>query len=352
MSQALAKAESAAIAAKIPSDVVRRVALDGNLAPLTEEERWAYYQEYCRYLGLDPITKPFDILEQEVGKDNAKRKIVTLYPNAKCAAQLTRLHNLTFSEPKVEMIDAMSLCIVRVEVRTPSGASRWGDSAFVYDKSKAWSLPNDYKKTVTQAHRRAVLGICGVAGPDESELDDVPNAKAIAFELPKDAQILIEAKVEGNLADESYLAQIRALAAETATDESKILAHYKVKTLEELTAEQAEDAVRTLEKKRTPMIAKPKTEAEMVMDAQAPPKPNGLEQWLCTKESGSIQVALDLIAAWETAIRVIGTTDDDMKEQMKASYGVGSRKNLSWGQARQFIGELQEMTAKARKAAA
>lgn len=184
------------------------------------------------------------------------------------------------------------------------------------------------------------------AAPEDSVIDDEWDDDEWIEDVQPDPPASIAP------ACDTELAAIRAIGAEVGADWGKTFAYFKVKSLEELTVEQARDLLAQLTKKRAAVISKPKTEAEMVMDAQAPPKPNGLDQWLCTKESGSIQVALDLIAAWKTAVGVIGTTDDDMKEQMKASYGVDSRKNLSWGQAKQFIGELQEMTAKARKAAA
>ena len=183
MSTALAVVkDETAITVTQDDSIIREVALRGNLAALNDEELWSYYQSYCRYVGLDPITKPFDLLEQDV---KGKGRQLTLYPNARCSAQLTRQNQLSFSEPKVEMNEMLGLAIVRVEARLPNGASRWGDSCIAYKGMEQWKMENAYKKAVTQAHRRAVLGLCGLAGPDESEVEDIPNARPVVYEQPR-----------------------------------------------------------------------------------------------------------------------------------------------------------------------
>lgn len=166
---------------KEPQELIAKIALTGNLAPLSEEQRWDYYQAYCRYLGLDPITRPFDILTR-TEKDGSK--IVTLYANASCSSQIADLRGVNYGRPEIEFNDGVGILTVWVKASLPSGRERWGDGVVHIQALGGKTLENALKKATTQAHRRATLALCGISMPDESEIEDILTAQTARIAAP------------------------------------------------------------------------------------------------------------------------------------------------------------------------
>ncbi|HWQ32565.1 MAG TPA: hypothetical protein VNQ79_06760 [Blastocatellia bacterium] len=100
----------------------------------------------------------------------------------------------------------------------------------------------------------------------------------------------------------------------------------KVRTLGELTAERARRLLEELQKR-----ALAKAEAEAASAAAAPQerKPDGLDQWKCSRAT-----AMAVLQACEKA-EAAGITEADWRAQMPA--GIASRKDLSEEQARDFV---------------
>lgn len=165
-------------------ELFRKAALTGDLSTLTEDERWIYYQAYCNYLGLDPMSRPFDLLTQKERDGDGHKIRVKLYPNSSCSAQLARMHKISYGTPRYEYNEALKIIFCFVTLKFPNGREFTGES--MVDKSgKSGSyLENALKKAATQARRRATLQACGVALPDENETPDIPNATTSEFVLP------------------------------------------------------------------------------------------------------------------------------------------------------------------------
>ena len=49
----------------LPSEVVEKVVIGGDLAGLNAAQRAEYYGAVCRSLGLNPLTKPFEYLDPQ-----------------------------------------------------------------------------------------------------------------------------------------------------------------------------------------------------------------------------------------------------------------------------------------------
>lgn len=167
-----------------------RIALSGDLYGLKEGDIWEYYQTYCNYLGLDPVTRPFDILAQKIkDKDEQGREIwrerKTLYPNSSCSAQLASKHKISYGRPVYEYNEALKIVFCFVTLRFPNGREFTGESAVDKSGKSGSALENALKKAATQARRRATLQSCGIALPDESEVEDIPNARGLAFSVPE-----------------------------------------------------------------------------------------------------------------------------------------------------------------------
>lgn len=47
----------------LSQDVVNSIVLNGDLSKLSPSDKTAYYIYRCQKLGLDPATKPFDLLK-------------------------------------------------------------------------------------------------------------------------------------------------------------------------------------------------------------------------------------------------------------------------------------------------
>lgn len=163
-----------------PEELQAKIALTGNLADLTPEQQMSYYARYCQHLGLDPITRPFDLLT--TFEENGTQKTI-LYANASCSAQLADKREVSYTRPEMEHDKALGVLIVRVQamMATASGnRSCWRSGVAHIEGLKGRRLENAIKKAETQAHRRATLALCGVAMPDESEIEDIGTALVVA----------------------------------------------------------------------------------------------------------------------------------------------------------------------------
>lgn len=160
-----------------PEELNAKIALTGNLADLTPAQQMSYYERYCKHLGLDPITRPFDLLT--TFDDQGVPKTV-LYANASCSAQLADKRGICYSKPEKEYDQILGVLTIRVEAfkKLENGEfrGRWASGVAHIDGMKGKRLENAIKKAETQAHRRATLAFCGVAMPDESEIEDIAGA--------------------------------------------------------------------------------------------------------------------------------------------------------------------------------
>ncbi len=67
-------------------DILSALILQGDLSKLQPNDRVIYYKGYCERLGLDPFTKPFELLRLN-GKE-------VLYLTRAGAQQLNKLHKV------------------------------------------------------------------------------------------------------------------------------------------------------------------------------------------------------------------------------------------------------------------
>ena len=178
--------ESKAIAKPLTDEEIwAKICLTGNLAGLSDQQRLLYYERYCAYLGLDPITRPFDLITTyDTGPMGEKIEKTILYANAGCAAQLAEKRGITYGEPKTEYdaeLGTVTISVKAFQAVTDVPRSCWRRGVAHVSGMKGKWLENAIKKAETQAHRRATLAFCGVAMPDESEIDDIEGAQESAI---------------------------------------------------------------------------------------------------------------------------------------------------------------------------
>ena len=147
--------------------LLEQVLMGGDLSRLSAAMRLQYYQEICRSLGLNPLTRPFDYITL-----NGR---LTLYAKKDAADQLRRLHNIslviTHEGTEGEIYS------VRVKATDKDGRTDEDMGAVSVAGLKGEALINARLKAVTKAKRRTTLSICGLGLLDESELETIRDAR-------------------------------------------------------------------------------------------------------------------------------------------------------------------------------
>jgi hypothetical protein len=189
-----------------------RVALNSNLAGMSDADIWQYYCAMCDRLALDPMSHPFDIITTTEKKREKKtlpngktdwvdveNEVKKLYPNSSCTSQLGETRGYNYSPVKIEAEQSlialgMKVARVSVEIIAPDGRTLVGES-FI-DLMSGWegkalsgnNLQNALKKAATQARRRGTLQMAGLAIPPDS----VEISTLGAIEQAPDQQVTFE----------------------------------------------------------------------------------------------------------------------------------------------------------------
>lgn len=148
-------------------DVLAKVVCDGDLSKLSPGDRVLYYDAVCRSLGLNPLSKPFELIRL-----NGK---LTLYARKDCTDQLRRLHSISLDAPQTQLHD--DIFIVTVSARTPDGRTDTDMGAVSIKGLQGDALCNAMLKATTKAKRRVTLAICGLGFLDETEVEQFREPK-------------------------------------------------------------------------------------------------------------------------------------------------------------------------------
>lgn len=146
------------------AQMFEKVVIENDLGQLSPQERVSYYNNLCKSIGLNPLTKPFDYIKFQ--------GMTKLYANKDCANQLRKLYTISIDVSKVEVVGKNLMVWARASL--PNGR---------YD-TDVGSVPNtgnsnDILKCMTKAKRRVTLSICGLGFLDEIETETIPNAERI-----------------------------------------------------------------------------------------------------------------------------------------------------------------------------
>jgi len=148
--------------------------LNSDLSKLTEPQRVEYYKLVCERVGLDPYTKPFDMITLQ-GK-------LTLYANKAATAQLTAVNRLKVEIVSREVVG--SLFVATVRASKPDGSSSEDIGAVSIAGLQGEAAANAMLKAITKAKRRAVLSVCGLGMMDETETESIPAHEVEAASVP------------------------------------------------------------------------------------------------------------------------------------------------------------------------
>ena len=147
--------------------VVAQLILAGDLSKLNATDRVAYYRGYCERIGLDPFTKPFDILRLN-GKE-------VLYLTRSGAQQLNKLHGVSHQITAREVI-AGEVYQVTARATLPDARHTESIGAVSVAGLKGENYCNAIMKAETKAKRRATLDLLGLGILSEEEAVSMPGA--------------------------------------------------------------------------------------------------------------------------------------------------------------------------------
>lgn len=153
----------------IQEGTLTKLVLRGDLSGLTEQETVQYYMSLCSHLGLDPVTRPFDLLVL-----NGKK---VLYAHKGCTDQLRMKYGVSVTDLRGEVL---ADCY-RVTALGQNAKGRT-DAATGVVKVKGLTgdaYANAVMKAETKAKRRLTLSLCGLGMLDETEIETIPGAATV-----------------------------------------------------------------------------------------------------------------------------------------------------------------------------
>lgn len=192
MSTALTTTQENEVA--IPSDVsvgaLEMAIGSGDFSRFSPGDKLRFLNLTCQSLKLNPLTLPIRIIKMD-GRE-------VMYATAECSAQLAYRDKVSIK--KIEEKTENGCYVVRVVASSPDGrthediglvemtypdkAVEWKNGQKVYVTHPQAGKPlagkeyaNAVMKCHTKASRRAILRICSLGIPDESELDEIPRAQ-------------------------------------------------------------------------------------------------------------------------------------------------------------------------------
>ena len=157
------------------------------MSKLSANDKVKYYNGYCERMGLDPFTKPFDILRLN-GKE-------VLYCTRSGTQQLNKLHKVSHLITSRDTNQEAGVYIVTSKASLPDGRCTESIGAVNIAGLKGEAYANAIMKAETKAKRRATLDLLGLGVLDESEAESIPNAKLMAIQTMVEAlpQMEVEA---------------------------------------------------------------------------------------------------------------------------------------------------------------
>ena len=169
------------------TSIANQLILQGDLSKLSAGDKVRYYNGYCERMGLDPFTKPFDILRLN-GKE-------VLYCTRSGTQQLNKLHKVSHLITSRDTNAEAGVYIVTSKASLPDGRCTESIGAVNIAGLKGEAYANAIMKAETKAKRRATLDLLGLGVLDESEAESIPNASVGALQTMVEAlpQMEVEA---------------------------------------------------------------------------------------------------------------------------------------------------------------
>lgn len=161
-------------------NIVNKMFIDGDISTLKPIEKVKYYEEFCKKLNLNPLTRPFQLIRFQ-GKE-------VLYATKDATEQLRKINKISITKIETKMLDE-EIYLVTVTAQDTEGRQDSATAAINIKKGKTkdgrvYPLDSDGRcnaimKAETKAKRRVTLSICGLGCLDDSETDTLGSYKKI-----------------------------------------------------------------------------------------------------------------------------------------------------------------------------
>lgn len=357
MNQAIAKIESSAIAVQSLSDMqqIGKLFNASQMFVDVKSEAQAVVKIMAgAELGLSPFAS---MAELHIVKGKVSLSAGLLAKKVKASGRYD--YRVVETSDKVCSIDFFQ------------NGERIGNSTFTIEQARKAQVQNLDKWPQNMLFARAISNGVRFYCPDvtgqvavytDGEIEDHPPANVQPLRAVSPPVVTVEADGETTVIpapyslDDSYIQQIEALAIETGTNLAPVLKRANVSTICELSQDQADKTIDWLKKKAAAFEAERQTEAvhggansdavPVVRKAQDATESNdaasGLDQWLCTQESGSRALAMNLLSVWSEAMEKLGLDDQQMRDEMNEVFpnraeSITSRKQLTQQEAAELI---------------
>lgn len=164
------------------NQIIRDIILTGNIGSLKPEHRADYVIALAKHVGVDPITRPFDLLTLQ-GK-------TVVYANKSCTDQLRVLHGVSIRIVSREQVG--DIYVVTAEATDKHGRTDSDIGSLNVKGLTGESLSNAMMKAGTKAKRRVTLSLCGLGQvSDESEVDGI-KAEAATSTMPEGSRKTVD----------------------------------------------------------------------------------------------------------------------------------------------------------------
>jgi hypothetical protein len=198
----------------------------GDIGKMSPEQRIGYYKTLCEATGLNPVGQPFEYMTLQ-GK-------TVLYAKRQAAEQLRKLHSISIKI--ISRTTENDTHSVVARATTPDGRCDESVGAVSIANLKGDALANAFMKAETKAKRRVTLSLCGLGMLDESEIETIPNARRVDFDvatppaLPAADESLAMAEIakcETVEALQNLAPRLSALAPKAAPYRAAVVAAYR-----------------------------------------------------------------------------------------------------------------------------
>lgn len=153
--------------------VIEQVVMMGDLSKLTSDQRVVYYNNVCKSVGLNPMTRPLEYIVL-----NGK---LTLYARKDATEQLRALKGVSIEKLEEKIVG--DVYIVKATAKTKDGRTDTSTGAVAFGHLKGDAQANALMKAETKAKRRVTLSICGLGFLDEMEVETIPSAKTVNVDM-------------------------------------------------------------------------------------------------------------------------------------------------------------------------
>lgn len=202
---------------EISPEIINSLILTGDMSKLSPAQQTQYYTAVCKSVGINPITQPFAIITLQGKK--------TLYATKGCTQQLSDTRGISTEIKERKTADTVYIASCRATSK--DGRFTDDDGVVSIVGLKGAELGNAMMKAVTKAKRRAVLALCGLGMPDETEVEDMivqhPASEATATAGKSRVEALVENQVEE---------AVTTLVKEEVKDETKETKEVKKKDVQ------------------------------------------------------------------------------------------------------------------------